>query len=90
MHKRSAFDSELFLKMAFFLIIMKFLAGVLQTSLCASPLVITLAKRKMLSLRAVNQFYGSQHTLWNVNIDFRKAFCMGIVGLFTAWANPRL
>ncbi|MDU6453703.1 MAG: ABC transporter ATP-binding protein, partial [Enterobacter hormaechei] len=24
----------------------------------------------MLSLRAVNQFYGSQHTLWNVNIDF--------------------
>ena len=23
----------------------------------------------MLSLRAVNQFYGNQHTLWNVDLD---------------------
>ncbi|ENG8677186.1 ABC transporter ATP-binding protein [Enterobacter hormaechei] len=35
----------------------------------------------MLSLRAVNQFYGSQHTLWNVNIDFPQGVCTGIVGL---------
>ncbi len=35
----------------------------------------------MLSLRAVNQFYGSQHTLWNVNIDFPQGICTGIVGL---------
>lgn len=35
----------------------------------------------MLSLRAVNQFYGSQHTLWNVNVDFPQGMCTGIVGL---------
>ena len=35
----------------------------------------------MLSLRAVNQFYGSQHTLWNVNLDFPQGICTGIVGL---------
>ena len=35
----------------------------------------------MLSLRAVNQFYGSQHTLWNVNVDFPQGICTGIVGL---------
>ncbi|MDU4268513.1 MAG: ATP-binding cassette domain-containing protein [Enterobacter hormaechei] len=51
---------------------MKFLAGVLQTSLCASPHTF---------LRSVNQFYGSQHTLWNVNIDFPQGICTGIVGL---------
>lgn len=35
----------------------------------------------MLSLRAVNQFYGSQHTLWNVDLDFPKGMCTGVVGL---------
>ena len=35
----------------------------------------------MLSLRAVNQFYGSQHTLWNVDLDLPKGLCTGIVGL---------
>ncbi len=35
----------------------------------------------MLSLRAVNQFYGSQHTLWNVNFDFPQGICTGVVGL---------
>lgn len=35
----------------------------------------------MLSLRAVNQFYGSQHTLWNVNLDFPQGMCTGVVGL---------
>ena len=35
----------------------------------------------MLSLRAVNQFYGSQHTLWNVDLDFPQGVCTGVVGL---------
>ncbi|HHV7345449.1 TPA: ABC transporter ATP-binding protein [Enterobacter ludwigii] len=35
----------------------------------------------MLSLRAVNQFYGSQHTLWNVDLDFPKGMCTGVIGL---------
>ncbi len=35
----------------------------------------------MLSLRAVNQFYGSQHTLWNVDLDFPQGMCTGVVGL---------
>jgi len=35
----------------------------------------------MLSLRAVNQFYGSQHTLWNVDLDLPPGTCMGVVGL---------
>lgn len=35
----------------------------------------------MLSLRAVNQFYGSQHTLWNVDLDFPQGMCTGVIGL---------
>lgn len=35
----------------------------------------------MLSLRAVNQFYGSQHTLWNVDLDLPPGICTGVVGL---------
>lgn len=35
----------------------------------------------MLSLRAVNQFYGSQHTLWNVDLDLPPGLCTGVVGL---------
>ena len=35
----------------------------------------------MLSLRAVNQFYGSQHTLWNLDLDFPQGMCTGVVGL---------
>lgn len=35
----------------------------------------------MLSLRAVNQFYGSQHTLWNVDLDFPQGQCTGVIGL---------
>ncbi|BBS36386.1 ABC transporter ATP-binding protein [Enterobacter cloacae complex sp. 2024EL-00215] len=35
----------------------------------------------MLSLRAVNQFYGSQHTLWNVDLDLPQGLCTGVVGL---------
>ncbi|WP_152083933.1 ABC transporter ATP-binding protein [Enterobacter oligotrophicus] len=35
----------------------------------------------MLSLRAVNQFYGSQHTLWNVDLDLPQGMCTGVVGL---------
>ena len=35
----------------------------------------------MLSLRAVNQFYGSQHTLWNVDLDFPQGMCTGVTGL---------
>lgn len=35
----------------------------------------------MLSLRAVNQFYGSQHTLWNVDLDLPQGSCTGVVGL---------
>ncbi len=35
----------------------------------------------MLSLRAVNQYYGNQHTLWNVDLDLPPGVCTGIVGL---------
>ncbi|MDY1036434.1 ABC transporter ATP-binding protein [Lelliottia sp. CFBP8978] len=35
----------------------------------------------MLSLRAVNQFYGSQHTLWNVDLDLPPGMCTGVIGL---------
>ncbi|MEH0886033.1 ATP-binding cassette domain-containing protein [Enterobacter sp. UNJFSC 003] len=35
----------------------------------------------MLSLRAVNQFYGSQHTLWNVDLDLPQGLCTGVIGL---------
>ncbi|MCU6663801.1 MAG: ABC transporter ATP-binding protein [Silvania sp.] len=35
----------------------------------------------MLSLRAINQYYGNQHTLWNVDLDLPPGVCTGIVGL---------
>jgi hypothetical protein len=28
----------------------------------------------VLSLRAVNQYYGNQHTLWNVDLDLSPAY----------------
>ena len=35
----------------------------------------------MLSLRAVNQYYGNQHTLWNVDLDLTPGVCTSIIGL---------
>ena len=35
----------------------------------------------MLSLRAINQFYGSEHTLWNIDLDLPPGMCTGVVGL---------
>lgn len=34
----------------------------------------------MLSLRAVNQYYGSQHTLWNVDLELRSGECICVMG----------
>ncbi|MEF3092019.1 ATP-binding cassette domain-containing protein [Raoultella sp. WB_B2P2-3] len=34
----------------------------------------------MLSLRAVNQYYGSQHTLWNVDLELRPGECTCVMG----------
>lgn len=35
----------------------------------------------MLSLRAVNQYYGNQHTLWNVDLDLSPGVCTSVIGL---------
>lgn len=35
----------------------------------------------MLSLRAVNQYYGNQHTLWNVDLDLIPGECTCVMGL---------
>lgn len=35
----------------------------------------------MLSLRAVNQFYGSQHTLWNITLELQPGKCTSVIGL---------
>ncbi|XTZ37166.1 ABC transporter ATP-binding protein [Salmonella enterica] len=35
----------------------------------------------MLSLRAVNQYYGNQHTLWNVDLDLTPGVCTSVIGL---------
>nr|WP_318382296.1 ATP-binding cassette domain-containing protein [uncultured Enterobacter sp.] len=35
----------------------------------------------MLSLRAVNQYYGTQHTLWNVDLDLVPGTCTCVMGL---------
>ncbi|WP_318364959.1 ABC transporter ATP-binding protein [Enterobacter sp.] len=35
----------------------------------------------MLSLRAVNQYYGDQHTLWNVDLDLVPGTCTCVMGL---------
>lgn len=34
----------------------------------------------MLSLRAVNQYYGTQHTLWNVDLDLVPGECTCVMG----------
>lgn len=34
----------------------------------------------MLSLRSVNQFYGQNHILWNVDLDLPSGSCTGIIG----------
>ncbi|WP_058913626.1 ABC transporter ATP-binding protein [Entomohabitans teleogrylli] len=34
----------------------------------------------MLSLRAVNQFYGAQHTLWNVDLELQTGECACVLG----------
>ena len=34
----------------------------------------------MLSLRAVNQFYGKNHILWDVDLDLPPGTCTGIIG----------
>mgnify|MGYP004708244809 FL=1 len=35
----------------------------------------------MLSLHAVNQYYGNQHTLWNVSLDLAPGECTCVMGL---------
>ena len=35
----------------------------------------------MLSLRAVNHYYGNQHTLWDVDLDLQPGKCTGVLGL---------
>jgi len=35
----------------------------------------------MLSLRAVNHYYGSQHILWNLSLDLVPGECTGLLGL---------
>lgn len=35
----------------------------------------------MLSLRAVNQFYGDRHILWNVDLDLLPGACTSVIGL---------
>ncbi|POP46017.1 ABC transporter ATP-binding protein [Superficieibacter electus] len=35
----------------------------------------------MLSLRAVNQFYGNQHTLWNITLELQPGKCTSVIGL---------
>ncbi len=34
----------------------------------------------MLSLHAVNHFYGTQHTLWNVSLDLLPGECTCVIG----------
>lgn len=34
----------------------------------------------MLSLRAVNHYYGSQHTLWNVDLELKPGKCTCVMG----------
>lgn len=34
----------------------------------------------MLSLRAVNHYYGSQHTLWNVDLELWPGKCTCVMG----------
>jgi len=34
----------------------------------------------MLSLRSVNQFYGQNHILWDVDLDLAPGTCTGVLG----------
>ncbi|MBK4724185.1 MULTISPECIES: ABC transporter ATP-binding protein [Erwiniaceae] len=34
----------------------------------------------MLSLRSINQFYGQNHILWDVDLDLQPGTCTGIIG----------
>lgn len=34
----------------------------------------------MLSLRAVNQFYGQNHTLWDINLELPRGQCTVLIG----------
>lgn len=35
----------------------------------------------MLSLRAVNHYYGNQHSLWDVDLDLLPGKCTAVLGL---------
>lgn len=34
----------------------------------------------MLKLRAIEQYYGESHTLWNLNLDIPEGACMCLMG----------
>ena len=34
----------------------------------------------MLSLRSINQFYGQNHILWDVDLDLAPGTCTGVLG----------
>ena len=34
----------------------------------------------MLSLRAVNHYYGDRHTLWNIDLDLPTGECICLIG----------
>lgn len=40
----------------------------------------------MLSLRAVNHYYGNQHSLWDVDLDLLPGKCTAVLGL-RGWEN---
>ncbi len=42
----------------------------------------------MLSLRSVNQFYGQNHILWDVDLELEPGTCTGSSG-GKAWGKPR-
>lgn len=42
----------------------------------------------MLSLRAVNHYYGNQHSLWDVDLDLLPGKCTGVLG-FQEWERLR-
>ncbi|CCK06120.1 Urea ABC transporter, ATPase protein UrtE [Cronobacter sakazakii 696] len=42
----------------------------------------------MLSLHAVNHFYGTQHTLWDVSLDLLPGECTCVIPR-RAWEKPR-
>lgn len=42
----------------------------------------------MLSLRSVNQFYGQNHILWDVDLDLSPGTCTAFWAVL-AWVKPR-